>query len=88
MINALTAAMDSGSTILRKIVKWLAPSILADSTSSSGMVLKNCFSRNVPNAVNMPGRIRAQCVLYRPISRNRTKRGISIIWAGKIRVEI
>ncbi|MNR65228.1 hypothetical protein D3C85_1881830 [compost metagenome] len=39
--TAASTALDSGSTMRNKMYMSLAPSILADSSSSVGMLLKN-----------------------------------------------
>ncbi|MNI37011.1 hypothetical protein D3C73_910830 [compost metagenome] len=59
--------MDSGSTILQRIRKWLAPSIQADSSRLTGMLLVSAlFIMSRLNALNASGRINDQSVSSRP----------------------
>jgi hypothetical protein len=70
MANAARAGTDSGTTSRQKIVKWSAPSILADSMIDEGrepMKLRNRYvASGRPNAVcashtprNVPFRLRS-----------------------------
>ena len=57
--STANAGAEMGTMMLRRIRKCPAPSILAASSSSSGMVRKNCRNKKVPKAVNAQGRISA-----------------------------
>src|SRR5205814_1232132 len=54
-----SAGVASGSTIRRSTVSRFAPSTRADSSYSTGSVLKNCRRKNTPNAVAALGRMSA-----------------------------
>jgi len=53
------AGFDSGMMIFKKIFILLAPSIIAASSSSFGIPMKNCLNRKMPKAELMNGTIRA-----------------------------
>ena len=61
-----------GSPIYRNIFPSPAPSILADSTTASGMPVKKRYMINTGNVENAPGRITAQSVSIR-LSRSSTR---------------
>src|SRR5215510_8555336 len=68
MASAARTGWDSGSTIRVNTCQALAPSMRAASSSSAGMVRKNCRSRNTPKAkvVAASGTIRPGNVLSQP----------------------
>ena len=53
--SAASAGRTSGIATVHQIWSSFSPSIRAASMKSSGTVSKNCFIRNVPNAVISPG---------------------------------
>src|SRR5271157_5259599 len=53
------AGFESGNMIFQNICQRLSPSIIAASSSSFGIVKKNCLNMNVPYAVKIPGKISA-----------------------------
>jgi hypothetical protein len=57
---------DKGSNILKKNRMGPAPSSFAASTSSWGMVLKNCRNKNVAVADAIKGKVSPEKVLIQP----------------------
>jgi hypothetical protein len=53
------AGIDNGKAILKKVVKILHPSILADSSKSLGNPKKYCLIINIQKPPNNPGKINA-----------------------------
>ena len=77
----------SGHMAMRqKIANSLSPSMRAASRKSLGTVSKNCFIRNVPNAVIMPGNMIPQYVLIQPYALDMTYQGMTSISVGIISV--
>ena len=84
----MRAGLESGRIILVKMIQCPAPSIKAASSSSLGMVLKNCRNRNMLNipppkmlAVPMPnqeGSVRGTKVSVSPSFVHMMKLGISV----------
>ena len=62
------AGFDNGSISLAQIPYSLRPSILAASSSSLGIPIKNCLIRNTPMAVNACIRIMPRWLSVRPNS--------------------
>ncbi|MNN53483.1 hypothetical protein D3C81_1682410 [compost metagenome] len=57
-ITAMTV-FESGAITLKKIMNWLAPSTLADSMISLGMLPINCLARKMLYTVTRLGMMRA-----------------------------
>ena len=53
--SAEIAGVTSGTATFHQMANSFSPSMRAASRKSSGTVSKNCFIRNVPKAVIMPG---------------------------------
>ena len=60
--------LDRGNTIRKKIVKSLAPSILAASSKVSGIPLKKLVITKILNALIALGKIKAHSVFIIPNS--------------------
>ncbi|MNR63979.1 hypothetical protein D3C85_1864650 [compost metagenome] len=58
--SAESAGVTSGIATFHQMVNSLSPSTRAASRKSSGTPSKNCFIRNVPKAVIMPGNMMPQ----------------------------
>jgi hypothetical protein len=58
--SVASAGLTRGITILMNMPNSETPSILAASSRSSGMVDMNCFIRNTPKALIIPGNIMLQ----------------------------
>jgi hypothetical protein len=61
--RALSAGVDMGRMILTRMPRELQPSIWAASSSSRGMLMKNCRRRNTPTGMAVTGRMIAHWVL-------------------------
>jgi hypothetical protein len=81
-----SAGNESGTTIVARTFRRLAPSILAASSSSIGSVRKNCVSRKIPNTFARFGTISAPRVFSRCICFTIKNVGISTTWTGIINV--
>ena len=59
MASVASAGFDSGRMMRQSTVKRVQPSMKAASSSSRGIVMKNCRKRNVPKAEASPGTMSA-----------------------------
>ena len=57
MVSVITAGRAIGSTTDQKVRNALAPSSRADSSTSTGMLMKNCRMMNTPAASASSGMI-------------------------------
>ena len=86
MTRTATSGLDSGSTMLRKVRTWLAPSMRAASSSSSGMPRKNCRAMNSPKASASRGSTTPHVLLSRSRSMTSWNCGIMITCTGTMSV--
>src|SRR6267142_3373228 len=84
--SAAILVRESGSRMWRKKRRGPAPSILAASTSSSGMVMKNCRKSRVAVAEAISGRVSPPNVLTRWRSDTTVHGGMIRTSTGSIRV--
>jgi hypothetical protein len=66
MVIVTSAVLERGMIIRRNLFQYPNPSMIADSSSSTGRVLKNCRRKKVPYAVKELVRIRDQRLLSNP----------------------
>src|SRR5215831_10751796 len=91
--SVASAGIDSGRTMRHSTLSLLAPSTRADSSYSTGSVLKNCRRKKMPNAVAALGRISAPMWLmptwastWTPSHLVMMNWGIIVTWNGTMSV--
>ena len=70
--------------IRAQITYSFAPSIMADSLSSSGTPMKACLIRKIEETLTSPLKTNGHIVPTSPMSLNMENRGISVSWPGII----
>src|SRR5258708_7339758 len=87
-VIVMKTGVDNGTMILKKIHSELAPSILAASSSSFGMLMKNCRNKKTANALpaNQCGTTSGLKLSSQPRYLNSRKLGTIVTWGGNINV--
>src|SRR5260370_2193014 len=87
-VIVMNTGVDNGTMILKKIQSELAPSILAASSSSFGMLMKNCRNRKTAKALpaNQCGTTSGLKLSSQPRYLNSRKLGNIGTWGGNINV--
>ena len=85
IITAEIAGHESGTMTCRIIRRWPAPSTLAESSRSRGIVRKCCRNKKIPSTWIRAGTMRLAWLLRRCIYRISINSGIATTWVGRVR---